>query len=97
MNQMVKERVKYKKEKYFPDLVIRVSKKKTKKFDAIFTYKGKKRIVSFGYKGMSDYTQHKDDNRRKRFRDRFRNEMKEGRIAHKYPLSPLYWSWHILW
>jgi hypothetical protein len=57
---------------------IETSDKKDKKYDARFREKGcpcnktappecgkKEKIVSFGAKGMSDYTKHKDDERKK--------------------------------
>ena len=57
---------------------IETSDKKDKKYDAKFREKGcpcsreqspecgkKEKIVSFGAKGMSDYTKHKDDERKK--------------------------------
>lgn len=46
------------------------------------------RIIKGGYKGMSDYTKHKDPERRKRFWDRMggKNSAKA-----KDPFSALYW------
>jgi hypothetical protein len=46
---------------------LRESKKKTKKYDLI-TPNGK--VISFGAKGMSDYTIHKDPARKQRYIDR---------------------------
>ena len=44
---------------------VRRSHKKEKKWDAIFeTPKGKDKVVSFGARGMSDFTKHKDTRRR---------------------------------
>lgn len=50
--------------------------------------KMKYRIIKGGYKGMSDYTKHKDPKRRKRFWDRMggKNSSKA-----KDPFSALYW------
>jgi hypothetical protein len=46
------------------ELKIKPSEKKTKKYDAIFTKDNNIKIVSFGAKNMSDYTIHKDKQRR---------------------------------
>ena len=46
------------------EVIIRKSKKKDKKFDAIVD--GKK-TISFGSAGMSDMTQHKDPERKQRY------------------------------
>ena len=49
-------------------LTLRRSRNPAKKFDAIFQYPdGKTRRVSFGARGMSDYTKHKDVTRRSRY------------------------------
>lgn len=73
---------------------LRKSKKKGKKYDVI--YKGK--IVSFGSKGMSDYTIHKDKERRNRYRARHSKiKLKDGRLAYKVKGTPAFFSWHILW
>lgn len=54
------------------EVIIRKSKKKDKKFDAIVD--GKK-TVSFGAAGMSDYTKHQDAERKQRYINRHkRNE-----------------------
>lgn len=45
---------------------LRKSKKKGKKYDVI--YKGK--VISFGSEGMSDFTIHKDKERKQRYLDR---------------------------
>lgn len=46
---------------------IRRSHKKEKKWDAVFEKNDKEKIVSFGQKGYSDYTKHKDKTRRQRY------------------------------
>ena len=47
---------------------IRKSHKKDKKFDAVFEYPGgDTKTVSFGQKGYSDFTKHKDVTRRARY------------------------------
>ena len=49
------------------EIVISKSNKKDKKYDARIDGK---RTVSFGAAGMSDYTIHKDDERKQRYLDR---------------------------
>ena len=51
------------------EIVISKSKNKNKKFDARID--GKK-TVSFGAAGMSDFTKHKDEERKQRYLDRHR-------------------------
>ena len=51
------------------EVIIRPSKKKDKKFDAILD---NKKVVSFGAAGMSDYTIHKDKERKERYINRHR-------------------------
>ena len=59
-------------------------------------YEGK--TIHFGASGMSDFTIHKDKERRARYRARHRNiKLKDGRRAYTIKTSPAYWSWHILW
>jgi hypothetical protein len=52
-------------------LNIRASHKKDKKLDAVFEIDKeghkKEKIVSFGAKGMSDYTKHHDEERKERY------------------------------
>ena len=73
---------------------LRKSKKKGKKYDVI--YKGK--IISFGAKGMSDFTIHKDPARRDRYRTRHSKiKLKDGRLAYKVKTQPAFWSYYILW
>jgi hypothetical protein len=43
---------------------VRRSHKKEKKWDAVFDKEGRERVVSFGARGMSDFTKHKDTRRR---------------------------------
>lgn len=51
---------------------IKKSTNKNKKLMAIFYDGNKKKIVHFGSAGMSDYTIHNDDARKKRYLDRHR-------------------------
>ena len=53
------------------DITITKSKNKNKKFDAIID--GKKRI-SFGQAGASDFTKHKDEDRKQLYINRHSNE-----------------------
>ncbi len=53
------------------EVLIKKSKKRDKKFDAIID--GTK-TVSFGAAGMSDYTKHKDDERKKRYINRHKKK-----------------------
>lgn len=54
-------------------VVIKPSTNKKKKYMAIFTDKdGGKTTTHFGASGMSDYTKHNDDARKKRYLDRHR-------------------------
>ena len=54
-------------------VVIKKSTKPEKKMMAIFTLEnGKNKTVHFGASGMSDYTIHKDDERKKRYLERHR-------------------------
>jgi hypothetical protein len=44
------------------------SKKEDKKYDAVFLKdNGRYKIVSFGASGMSDFTKHKDEERKQRY------------------------------
>jgi hypothetical protein len=50
-------------------MTLRKSHKPGKKYDAVFTNSEtkKQKVVSFGAAGMSDYTKHKDAERKKRY------------------------------
>ncbi len=49
------------------EYILRHSKKKTKKYDLILP---NHKTISFGAKGMSDYTIHKDSKRKERYINR---------------------------
>ena len=69
------------------------SKTKNKKY--CVSYHGKR--INFGAKGMSDYTIHKDPERRRRYRARHRAiRNKQGQLVYKLKTSPAYWSWNLL-
>lgn len=69
------------------------STNKTKKFDVYVENKhtGNIKKVSFGARNYEDYTTHKDENRRFRYRQRHIGDNTEN------PEYPGFWSWHILW
>jgi hypothetical protein len=70
------------------------SKNKNKKYFVV--YDGK--TVNFGQKGYSDFTKHKDPQRRKAYRQRHGViKTKEGKLAYKDKNQPAYWSWNLLW
>ena len=59
-------------------------------------YRGK--TIHFGAKGMSDFTIHKDPERRARYRARHKKILtKSGRPAYMVKGSPAYFSWNLLW
>ena len=66
---------------------------KTKKWDIYIENPTSGRIkkVSFGAKDYSDYTIHKDRERRERYKQRHKND----RIND--PTSSGFWSYHVLW
>ena len=51
------------------EIIITKSKKSDKKYDAIIDCK---KTISFGAAGMSDFTKHKDEERKQRYLDRHR-------------------------
>ena len=59
------------------EIIISKSKNKDKKYDARID--GKK-TVSFGAAGMSDFTKHKDTERKQRYLNRHKKKMKIGMI-----------------
>ena len=72
------------------EIIIKKSSNNNKKFDAIID--GKKKI-SFGASGYSDYTKHKDNDRKQRYIDRHKNEdWTKSNVA-----SPAWMSRFVLW
>jgi hypothetical protein len=69
-------------------VVIRPSKKRDKKLDAVFP-DGK--VVSFGQRGASDFTLHKDPERKARYLARHRGDSKTD-LSKAGP-----WSRDLLW
>ena len=69
------------------------SSNKKKKFDAIFKLdNGKEKKVSFGAKGMNDYTLTGDKEARERYRKRHKKDLKTND-----PMRAGYLSYYILW
>jgi hypothetical protein len=60
----------------------------SKKWQVLAKKGDKYKIVSGGYRGMEDYTQHKDKDRQKRFWDRMGGK---NSVKAKDPFSPLFW------
>tara|TARA_R110002074_G_scaffold80776_1_gene181336 strand:- start:1689 stop:1979 length:291 start_codon:yes stop_codon:yes gene_type:complete len=74
-------------------VVIQKSKVKNKKYTAIF-YDGDKKIKTsqFGDNRYEDYTQHKDKERRSRYRNRHKKDLNTGDY-----MRPGFLSYYILW
>jgi hypothetical protein len=54
--------------------------------------------IHFGALGYEDYTQHRDKDRRERYRRRHRGILlADGRPAYRVKTSPAYWAWQLLW
>lgn len=72
---------------------LRRSHKKEKKWDAVFEKDGKQKVVPFGQRGYSDFTKHKDTQRRQRYIDR------HARMGENWkdPTTPGALSRFILW
>ena len=68
------------------------SKTKTKKWDVYLPTKSDRlKKISYGAAGMSDYTKHKDKERRESYRSRHQNDKIYD------PYKPGFWSWWHLW
>ena len=65
----------------------------------VLAKKGDKvKLVRFGKDGYSDFTKHKDPERRKRFHKRFAGiKKKDGSKAVDDIFSPAYWAAKVLW
>ena len=69
------------------------SPKSDKKWRAVFqSESGREKNVDFGAKGMEDYTQHKDKERRERYRSRHKKDLETGD-----PTRAGFLSYYILW
>ena len=53
--------------------------------------KGKEKIIHYGFRGMQDYTQHKDKKRRKSFRARHKCKTAKDKLTARY------WACRDLW
>lgn len=80
--------------KEYKFLKLQKSTRKEKKYMAIFQNRktGRDKAVHFGAAGMSDYTKHKDDNRKKLYDIRH-----IAREDWSNPLTSGYWSKWLLW
>lgn len=71
------------------DIIITKSRKKDKKFDAVIDGKN---TISFGAKGYSDFTQHKDPERKQRYLNRHKKN------ENWYdPKTAGFYATHVLW
>ena len=71
---------------------------KDKKLVVRVIHKGIDKLVHFGQVGYSDFTIHKDTERRKRYLARAKGiKNKKGELTYKDRLSPNYWAVKILW
>ena len=70
---------------------IRKSTNPKKKYMAIIKSSNRRKTIHFGAANMSDYTIHKDKDRRERYRLRHQHD----NVSDIF--SPGFWSWHLLW
>jgi hypothetical protein len=73
-------------------LSIKKSNNKSKKLMATFEINGRKKVIHFGANGMSDYTKHRDKERKKRYQIRHHKDLKTND-----PTRAGYLSMFILW
>ena len=71
---------------------VRPSHLPEKKYDAVFETDGREKTVPFGARGMSDYTKHKDPERKKRYMARHSATENWNK-----PDSAGALSYHLLW
>ena len=71
---------------------VKPSKVAGKKWTAVFDNNGRTKSVSFGAKGMDDYTITKDKDQRERYRTRHAKD-----LATKDPTRPGFLSYYLLW
>jgi hypothetical protein len=69
------------------NIIIKPSSKPDKKYTAIID----KKSIHFGASGMSDYTIHKDDERKQRYLQRHKHDHFNN------PLYPSFFSTNLLW
>ncbi len=74
------------------------SSKKGKKMSVYVMKDGKKRLIHFGNSNMEDFTQHKDEKRRKSYLARSGGiKNKEGKLTKDDKNSANFWSRKVLW
>jgi len=73
-------------------LAVKQSHKPDKKYDAIFDIDGRRKVVPFGAKGMSDYTINHDNERKERYKIRHKKDLKTND-----PTRAGYLSYYLLW
>jgi len=74
-------------------MVVKKSTRPGKKYMAIFTRdNGRTKTTHFGAAGMTDYLKSKDKERRKRYRDRHKKDLKTGD-----PTRSGYLSYYLTW
>ena len=74
-------------------MVVKKSTKQGKKYMAVFTRdNGRTKTTHFGASGMSDYTIHKDKERRARYRSRHKKDLSTGDY-----MRAGYLSYYLLW
>ena len=74
-------------------MVVRRSTKPGKKYMAVFTRdNGRTKTTHFGASGMSDYTIHKDKERRARYRSRHKKDLSTGDY-----MRAGFLSYYLLW
>ena len=71
---------------------VKPSKVAGKKWTAVFDNNGRTKSVSFGAKGMDDYTITKDKEQRERYRARHAKD-----LTTKDPTRPGFLSYYLLW
>lgn len=66
---------------------------------AVLARKGKFfKLIRYGNKDYEDFTTHKDEARRERFRTRFRGILKkDGKPAYRDKWQAAYWAYYDLW
>ena len=74
------------------------SKAKNKKFSVYVMKDGKKKLIHFGDSRFQDFTQHKDEKRRKSYLARAKGiKNKKGELTWKDKNSANYYSVRLLW
>jgi hypothetical protein len=73
-------------------VILYKSNLKNKKYKAVIFYDNKKKTIQFGSNGMSDYTIHKDDDRKKKYIIRHQKRENWNNIK-----TAGAWSKNLLW